>query len=31
VLDAFARAAVVQAAAHHPDDERLRAACARML
>jgi aminoglycoside phosphotransferase (APT) family kinase protein len=31
VLDAFARAAVVQAAAHHPDDELLRAACARML
>lgn len=30
VLDAFARAAVVQAAAHHPDDEMLAAACARM-
>lgn len=30
VLDAFARAAVVQAAAHHPDDELLLAACARM-
>ncbi|KUI19274.1 aminoglycoside phosphotransferase [Mycobacterium lehmannii] len=30
VLDAFARAAVVQAAAHHPDDELLVAACARM-
>ena len=25
------RAAVVQAAAHHPDDELLRAACVRML
>ncbi|MGE2720066.1 phosphotransferase family protein [Mycolicibacterium celeriflavum] len=31
VLDAFARAAVVQAAAHHPDDEPLLAACARMV
>jgi aminoglycoside phosphotransferase (APT) family kinase protein len=31
VLDPFARAAVVQAAAHHPEDEMLRAACARML
>lgn len=31
VLDAFARAAVVQAAAHHRDDELLMAACARML
>lgn len=31
VLDPFARAAVVQAAAHHPDDEMLRAACERML
>ncbi|KUI00555.1 aminoglycoside phosphotransferase [Mycolicibacterium acapulense] len=30
VLDAYARAAVVQAAAHHPDDELLVAACARM-
>jgi aminoglycoside phosphotransferase (APT) family kinase protein len=30
VLDAFARAAVVQAAAHHPDDELLIAACVRM-
>jgi aminoglycoside phosphotransferase (APT) family kinase protein len=30
VLDPFARAAVVQAAAHHPDDELLVAACARM-
>lgn len=30
VLDPFARAAVVQAAAHHPDDELLLAACARM-
>lgn len=30
VLDAFARAAVVQAAAHHPDDDLLLAACARM-
>ncbi|RAV07823.1 aminoglycoside phosphotransferase family protein [Mycolicibacterium sp. GF69] len=29
-LDPFARAAVVQAAAHHRDDELLRAACARM-
>jgi aminoglycoside phosphotransferase (APT) family kinase protein len=31
VLDPFARAAVVQAAAHQPDDELLHAACARML
>lgn len=31
VLDAFARAAVVQAAAYHPDDELLLAACARMV
>ena len=31
VLEPFARAAVVQAAAHHPDDALLRAACARML
>ena len=31
VLDPFARAAVVHAAAHHPDDELLYAACARML
>ncbi|HZN79558.1 MAG TPA: aminoglycoside phosphotransferase family protein [Mycobacterium sp.] len=31
VLEPFARAAVVQAAAHHPDDELLRAACERML
>jgi aminoglycoside phosphotransferase (APT) family kinase protein len=31
VLDPFARAAVVQAAAHQPDDELLRAACVRML
>jgi aminoglycoside phosphotransferase (APT) family kinase protein len=31
VLEPFARAAVVQAAAHHPDDEMLRAACERML
>jgi aminoglycoside phosphotransferase (APT) family kinase protein len=31
VLDAFARAAVVQAAANHPDDELLRAACGRMV
>jgi hypothetical protein len=31
VLDPFARAAVVQAAAHHPDDELLRAACERMV
>ena len=31
VLDPFARAAVVHAAAHHPDDEMLYAACARML
>jgi len=31
VLDPFARAAVVQAAAHHPDDDLLHAACARML
>jgi aminoglycoside phosphotransferase (APT) family kinase protein len=30
VLDPFARAAVIQAAAHHPDDE-LVAACERML
>jgi hypothetical protein len=30
VLEPFARAAVVQAAAHHPDDELLIAACARM-
>lgn len=30
VLEPYARAAVVQAAAHHPDDEMLRAACARM-
>lgn len=30
VLEPFARAAVVQAAAHHPEDEMLRAACARM-
>ena len=30
VLEAFARAAVVQAAAHQPDDELLLAACARM-
>jgi aminoglycoside phosphotransferase (APT) family kinase protein len=30
VLEPFARAAVVQAAAHHPDDELL-AACERML
>jgi Phosphotransferase enzyme family len=30
VLEPFARAAVVQAAANHPDDERLIAACARM-
>jgi Phosphotransferase enzyme family len=30
VLDPFARAAVIQAAAHHPDDELL-AACERML
>ena len=30
VLEPFARAAVVQAAAHHPDDEMLRAACVRM-
>lgn len=30
VLEPFARAAVVQAVAHHPDDEMLRAACARM-
>jgi hypothetical protein len=30
VLDPFARAAVVQAAAHHPDDEMLVAACVRM-
>jgi aminoglycoside phosphotransferase (APT) family kinase protein len=31
VLDPFARAAVVQATSHHPDDELLRAACERML
>jgi hypothetical protein len=31
VLDPFARAAVVQAAAHQPDDELLRSACERML
>jgi aminoglycoside phosphotransferase (APT) family kinase protein len=31
VLEPFARAAVVQAAAHHPDDELMRAACERML
>ncbi|WP_101951407.1 phosphotransferase family protein [Mycobacterium sp. 3519A] len=31
VLEPFARAAVVQAAAHHPDDEMLREACERML
>jgi hypothetical protein len=31
VLEPFARAAVVQAAAHHPDDELLHAACARMV
>ena len=30
VLEPFARAAVVQAAAHHPDDELLLAACTRM-
>jgi aminoglycoside phosphotransferase (APT) family kinase protein len=30
VLDPFARAAVVHAAAHHPDDGLLLAACARM-
>jgi aminoglycoside phosphotransferase (APT) family kinase protein len=30
VLEPFARAAVVQAAAHHPDDDLLRAACERM-
>ena len=30
VLEPFARAAVVQAAANHPDDELLIAACARM-
>jgi Phosphotransferase enzyme family len=30
VLEPFARAAVLQAAAHHPDDEMLVAACARM-
>ncbi len=30
VLEPFARAAVVQAAAHQPDDELLVAACARM-
>jgi aminoglycoside phosphotransferase (APT) family kinase protein len=31
VLEPFARAAVLQAAAHHPDDELLRAACERMV
>ena len=31
VLEPFARAAVVQAAAHHPEDELLLAACTRML
>ncbi len=31
VLEPFARAAVVQAAAHHPDDELMLAACERML
>ena len=31
VLEPFARAAVVQAAANHPDDELLLAACARMV
>jgi hypothetical protein len=31
VLEPFARAAVVQAAAHHPDDELLHAACERMI
>lgn len=31
VLEPFARAAVVQAAAHHPQDELLLAACARMV
>ena len=31
VLEPFARAAVVQAAAHHPDDAQLRTACGRML
>ncbi len=30
ILEPFARAAVVQAAANHPDDELLLAACARM-
>jgi hypothetical protein len=30
VLEPFARAAVVQTAAHHPDDELLGAACERM-
>ncbi|HKV22430.1 MAG TPA: phosphotransferase [Mycobacterium sp.] len=30
VLEPFARAAVVQAAAHHPDDDLIVAACARM-
>lgn len=30
ILEPFARAAVVQAAAHHPDDKLLLAACARM-
>ncbi|MCV7270121.1 phosphotransferase family protein [Mycolicibacterium doricum] len=31
VLDPFARAAVVAAAVHHPEDELLAAACARMV
>ena len=31
VLEPYARAAVVQAAAHHPEDDLLHAACARML
>jgi aminoglycoside phosphotransferase (APT) family kinase protein len=31
VLEPFARAAVIQAAAHSPDDELLRAACERMV
>jgi aminoglycoside phosphotransferase (APT) family kinase protein len=31
VLEPFARAAVVQAAANHPDDDLLAAACARMV
>jgi len=30
ILEPFARAGVVQAAAHHPDDDLLVAACARM-